>query len=73
MATPAAMLATIDAALADAPAGAASIRYADGRQITYRSRIELLQERAYWQRLVDAQSSSGLQMCRLSLKGEDDV
>jgi hypothetical protein len=70
-ADPATMLAQIDAALAEAPAGAASIRFSDGKQITYRGRIELLQERAYWQRLVDAAAGSGLHMCRASLLGDD--
>lgn len=72
MASPQDMLDAIDAALAANPIGVATVRWADGRTVQYESRTALLQERAYWQRLVDAQASEGggIQMCRLSLTGD---
>jgi uncharacterized protein (DUF934 family) len=64
------MLDAIDAVLAQNISGVTTIRYSDGRSITYASRASLLNERAYWQGLIDAQSGSGLRMCRLGLMGD---
>jgi hypothetical protein len=63
------MIALMESALADQPAGVVTIRFADGRALTY-DRKQLLSELAYWQQQARAQAGSGLQMCRLGLKGD---
>ena len=67
--TPQDMIAAIEAALLANPAGTVSIRYADGRAVTF-DRKQALNELAYWQRQVTMQASGGLQMTRLALKGD---
>lgn len=68
-ASPATMVAILQAALESQPAGIVSVRFADGRSVQY-DRHALINELAYWQRLVDAQAGSGLQMTQMSLRGE---
>lgn len=69
MASPQDMIDAIEAALLAYPVGIVTIRYADGRTMTY-DRKQAIDELAYWQRQVAAQNGSGLQMTRLALKGD---
>lgn len=66
---PADMISKIEAALLAQPAGVITITYADGRSITY-DRSKAIKELQYWKRQELAQATSGLQMCRLSLRGD---
>jgi hypothetical protein len=63
------MIAAIEAALLAQPAGVVSIRYADGRSMTY-DRRQAISELNYWQQQERAQAGSGLQMQRMALKGD---
>lgn len=67
--TPQDMIDAIEAALLASPIGIVTIRYADGRSMQF-DRKQALDELAYWQRQLAAQSGSGLQMTRLALKGD---
>ena len=67
--TPAEMIAAIEAALLASPAGTVSIRYADGRSISY-DRRQAISELTYWQQQARNQASSGLQMQRIAFKGD---
>lgn len=63
------MIAALTTALAEQPAGIVSIRYADGRSMNY-DRKQAIAELSYWQQQARAQAGSGLQMQRLSLRGD---
>jgi len=70
LATPAEMIELIETALLQNP-GAVSVRFSDGRQITY-DRAQAIQELEYWKRQQAAAASTtgGLQMQRMSLLGD---
>jgi hypothetical protein len=63
------MIAAIESALLASPAGTVSIRYADGRSISY-DRRQALAELTYWQQQASNQAGSGLQMQRIAFKGD---
>ena len=63
------MIDAISAALLAQPAGTVSVRYADGRSITY-DRRQAISELNYWQQQARAQAGAGLQMQRMALKGD---
>lgn len=63
------MIAALTTALAEQPAGIVSISYADGRSMNY-DRKQAIAELSYWQQQARAQAGSGLQMQRLSLRGD---
>lgn len=63
------MIDKLEAALLANPGGVVTIRYADGRTITF-DRKQAIDELAYWNQKLAAQSGSGLRMARCYLKGD---
>jgi len=71
MSTASEMVTAIETALAESP-GVSSIRFKDGKSITYRSRAEMIKELAYWKSQVSnsGSDSGGFNFISTGLKGE---